>query len=232
MKALVVDDEPMARARLLRLLRDFPFFNQVIEADNGESAIALSEKHQSDVVFLDINMPGLDGLSVAKKLKQRSVPPAIIFTTAHAEHALAAFETIPQGYLLKPIEPDALAVTIEKLGQFTRAQLEAHKEETLLCHLAGNKIKISITDISYLSADDKYVKVVYREGEALTETSLKQLELNYAHQFIRIHRNTLINRDYICSSEYRDGTHFIYLRNCERPLEVSRRQWKVVKALL
>ena len=100
MRVVIVDDEPLARERLRRLLEEFPGYEIVGEAGDGEAALELVEEQQPELVFLDIRMGGIDGLQVARRLAQDELPPAVVFTTAYAEHALSAFDASATAYLL------------------------------------------------------------------------------------------------------------------------------------
>jgi two-component system response regulator AlgR len=108
MRVVIVDDEPLARERLRRLLAEFPGYEVVGEAADGAQALAIIREQNPDLVLLDIRMPGTDGLQVARQLAEEKTPPAVIFTTAFSEHALSAFDASATAYLLKPIRKDKL----------------------------------------------------------------------------------------------------------------------------
>ena len=114
MKVLIVDDEPLARARLQRLLAHYPDYNHAAQASNGNEALQQVKLQAPDIVFLDVDMPAMSGLEVATQLNKLSVPPAIIFVTAHPEHALEALQLSAAGYLVKPVTEQNLAKTIAK----------------------------------------------------------------------------------------------------------------------
>ena len=109
MKIVIVDDEPLARERLRRMIEPFPGYEVVGEAGDGESALRCLHDTVADTVLLDVHMPGMDGLQVARALAESDVPPAVIFITAHSEHALSAHNSHAAGYLLKPVRRDDLA---------------------------------------------------------------------------------------------------------------------------
>ena len=123
MKILIVDDEPPARARLLQLIADLELGEVVGEAGNGRDALVATDIRQPDVVLLDIRMPGMDGLEVARHLSGFERAPSVIFTTAYDDHALAAFETNAIDYLLKPIRRERLTEALRRAVRPTRAQL-------------------------------------------------------------------------------------------------------------
>ncbi len=222
MKVLIVDDEPLARARLQRLLADFSEYSLVGTASDVASARQLCSQTQPDVLLLDIEMPGQDGLAFAAELTQLPLPPAVILVTAHPQHALQAYSVNPADYILKPVSAERLAQALGRLRQKTRAQLQI---EPIINYQLGNQQRqMLLSKVMYFTADDKYVRMVFKGGEALLEQSLSQLLKRFPVQLLRIHRSTLINRsffDYLFSSN--DGRHFVKLFDMEPPLEVSRR---------
>lgn len=235
MRVLIVDDEPLARSRLSRLLAQLPGYQLVAEAENGAQALQLCTDLTPDLVFLDIEMPGADGLSVAADLARIQPPPAVIFVTAHPQHALAAYQVAPADYLLKPIGLAQLQLCLERLGISTRVHLEKQKLQAprLSFRVGLEQRSILLSELFYLQADDKYVRLVYQGGEALTETSLKQLQEKYPQQLVRIHRNTLVLAERICGiSRSADGQHLLLLRDCPVQPEISRRELAQVRLLL
>ena len=127
MKVLITDDEPLARDRLRRLLVEIGNIEIVGEAASGGEALELSERTRPDLVLLDIRMPGLDGLEPAAHLAAQEQPPAVVFTTAYGDHALAAFEASAVDYLLKPIRRERLEQSLDKARRLNRLQLDALK---------------------------------------------------------------------------------------------------------
>ncbi|OUL59409.1 LytR/AlgR family response regulator transcription factor [Pseudoalteromonas ulvae] len=232
MRVLIVDDEPLARARLKRLLLEHPTFTVIAEAEDGESAVELAKKYQPEVVFLDIEMPNCNGLDVAAQLKCFAIAPAVIFVTAYPQHALDAIQCAAVGYLLKPVDAQSFAGVISQLGKLNRAQLEANKEAALSYQVAGITRKLKLDDVLYVEAQDKYVVAHYAGGEALLETSLKQLALKYPHHLVKIHRKYLINPNKLEAFFCSDNTYSVALSSVEQHLEVSRRESKKVRELL
>jgi len=235
MRALIVDDEPLARSRLSRLLAQIPGYQLVGEAENGQQALQLCKELTPDLVFLDIEMPGADGLSVAADLVQIQPPPAVIFVTAHPQHALAAYQVAPAGYLLKPIGLETLQQCLQRLGISTRVHLEKLKATAprLTFRIGLEQRSILLSELFYLQAEDKYVRLVYQGGEALTETSLKQFQEKFPDQLLRIHRHTLVLAERVCGlSRGSEGQHLVLLRDCPDQPEISRRELVQVKALL
>lgn len=235
MKVLIVDDEPLARARLQRLLQSVDGFSCVGEAQNSQQALQLCMQLQPDVLLLDIAMPGGDGLQLAAKLASQPLPPAIIFVTAHPQHALDAYQVCPADYILKPVSAERLTAALARLGNRTRAHLERapEKDDVISYQLGSATRQISLSKVQYFSADSKYVRMVFGDGEALLELTLSQLQQRYPEQLVRIHRSTLINKQYFSALRAApDGKHYIELVGLDNRLEVSRRALSQVKQAL
>lgn len=231
MKVLLVDDEPLARARMRRLLLAHAEYRLVGEAENGEQALELCRILQPDLLLLDIEMPTLTGLEVAKELAKLAVPPALVFVTAHPQHALNAWQLAATGYLVKPVSAEALAALLLRLGKPTRAHLDVKKESVISYQLAGVSRQVPLSDILYLQAEDKYVRLVFQGGEALLEQSLRQLEVDYP-QLLRIHRKVLINSQHFVALHQHGSGYWLELSGCSERLEVSRREASKLKQLL
>jgi two-component system response regulator AlgR len=232
MRVLIVDDEPPARERLRSMLAEAGDFEVAGEAGHGEQAIDLVDKLMPDIVLLDVRMPGIDGLEVARHLAALPEPPAVIFTTAFDEYALQAFDSEAVAYLLKPIRAEKLRAALAKAARLTRSQLQqvtaAAREPTHRLHIGvrgrdGLKL-IPIEEVFYFHADQKYTTVRHLKGEDLIEDSLKTLEEEFSASFVRIHRNAVVNTRYL-ERIARDasGQHFVHLRGLPDALEVSRR---------
>ena len=230
MKMLVVDDEPLARARLCKMLGEFPDVQVVGEAGNGVEAVVRADELGVDVVLLDIAMPVMDGLEAAQHLRALESPPAVIFCTAYDEHALKAFEAAAIDYLVKPVRQERLGEALERArrqraGLHAPPALAAGKQRShLSARLRGSLRLIPIEDIHYLQAEEKYVVVHHARGEDLIEESLKSLETEFASHFLRIHRNCLVATDeFLELRRSGDGSVHAVLRHGKTPLEVSRR---------
>lgn len=238
MKVLVVDDEAPARARLARLLESVDDCELVGEAADGSSAIELTERESPDVLLLDIRMPGMDGLEVARHVAGADPPPAVIFTTAYGDHALEAFETHAADYLVKPIRAERLAAALAGARRRNRAQLAALAEaggpRTRLCARLGGELQlVAVEDVIYFQAEHKYVTVRHRGGELLIEESLKALESEFGERFLRIHRNALVAPARVAGLRREsDGGHRIRFHDIEDTLEVSRRHLPGVRRRL
>ncbi|MGB1311640.1 MAG: LytR/AlgR family response regulator transcription factor [Leucothrix sp.] len=233
MNILVVDDEELARKRIQSLLAEKSDYNICAEAENGAEALMMVERHQPDLILLDITMPVMDGLEVAKHLAGMPNPPAVIFTTAYGEYALEAFSTKATGYLMKPIRQEQLLKSLEQARSLNRAQRSEILERTddamanrkhICARRRGNLELIPIEDVYYFQADQKYVTVRHKEGEVIIEESLKSLENDLSERFIRIHRNALVAKSRISGlSKSPIGRVKVTIDKIEDELEVSRR---------
>lgn len=237
MKCLVVDDESLARERLIRMLGECQGLEVCGEASGGEQALDAVQAQQPDLVLLDIRMPGMDGLEAARHLLKLEQPPAVVFTTAFGDHALDAFETQAVDYLLKPIHPERLQQALDKARRLSSAQLEQvaaaqpdHRRSHLCARVRGNLVLVEISEVIFLQADNKYVTVCTRDRQILIEESLKSLEEEFTGLFIRVHRNALVASAAICGLEKGiDGHWRVVLEGTDERLEVSRRLLSAVR---
>lgn len=239
---LIVDDEPPARARLRGLLDDCQaeLANAVVgEADNGEAALRQVEALRPDVVLLDIHMPGMNGLDCAQAMARLPQPPAVIFVTAHDEHAIAAFEVGAIDYLLKPVRLARLVEALQRARRLTpadEATLAAltDPERHFTVNDRGRVWRVPVEDVLYLRAELKYVTLRTREREYVLAEALNQLEQAYPDDFLRIHRNCLVARRHLTGFELGHGNDagqwYAVLKNWPERLPVSRRQTQVIKA--
>lgn len=249
MKILIVDDEAPARRRLRELLSDVAgqFAHTVVgEAVNGVEALALAQDLRPDVMFVDMQMPRMGGLELARHLLKMDTPPAVIFVTAHDEFALDAFEVHALDYLMKPVRAERL------LASLGNAAARVAPSESALADAApdarrhfsiserGRITLVPIDDVIYLRAELKYVTVHTLGREYLLEESLTRLEEEFAARFVRIHRNALVAMDRVTGFEKGAVTEMdgeagiqwlVVLRDCTEKLPVSRRQWGTVKVL-
>ncbi len=242
MKLLIVDDEPLARARLRALVAELamPGVEVVGEAVDGVDAILAHESAPVDVVLLDIAMPRMDGLEAARHLSTLDQSPAVIFCTAFDEHALAAFEAHAVDYLVKPVSRERLRVAIERARRFSGEQMRDLGSDakvlarTHICaRIRGSLRLVPVNEIAHFLAEDKYVVVHHDHGEVLIEESLKSLEDEFVRQFVRIHRNCLVAIDRITALERSsEGGTMAMVRGAAHPLEISRRCLPVVRELV
>ena len=238
MNILIVDDEPLARQRLAGLVQNLDGYTQCAEASNGQETLKLVQELKPDIILLDIRMPGMDGLEVARHLNKLSKPPAIIFTTAFTDHALQAFETHAIDYLVKPIKQERLQEALQAARRLTRPQLQqinqsdddSSMRSNICVKIRGSLELVPVDDIHYLLADHKYVTLKTAAHEYLIEESLKSLEDEFGELFTRIHRNALVANRYITGMEKNtDGHHVIVLQNMDDRLEISRRHLPLVR---
>lgn len=207
--ALIADDEPVARAGLRHLLRGLPWLHCIGEAADGPAALAEIQRLRPELVFLDIQMPGLLGTEVLRRLVEGGgpVPPLVVFTTAHAEHAITAFELGALDYLLKPFGAERLHATLERvraaLGEPCPPALERLAEllgrgplTRLFVRSGAAIVPVAVEQISHFEAVGDYVAVHTGDGGHLLHLALARLEERLDPQrFVRIHRGCIVNLD-------------------------------------
>ncbi|THD04874.1 LytR/AlgR family response regulator transcription factor [Rhodanobacter lindaniclasticus] len=231
MRVLIVDDEPLARARMAALLGECSDVELVGTLTDGEAALAALDELQPDVLLLDINMPGIDGVSVARRLAGKA-RPQVIFCTAYEAHALQAFELGAADYLLKPVRLERLR---DALQRARRRLDDSPREPTAFLHgrLRGEEVRIALHDVLCLLAEEKYVVVQHVGGELLIEESLRQLEEAWPDQLIRLHRNCLVPRTRLVGLRtLTDGRVLARLDGSEHSPEISRRNLAAVRRWL
>ena len=200
MRALLVDDERLARAELTRLLDKFPEIEIVSEASNGEEAIKLIEEHKPDLVFLDIQMPGMTGFEVLEHLH---IVPNIIFVTAYDEYALKAFEVNALDYVLKPIELSRLEKAIEKVDSKNQEQdIHTNKElshESQIFIKDGEKCWfVKLDKVRMFESEGNYVRLYFDDSKPMILKSLNNLEKRLNNkEFFRISRKYIINLSWV-----------------------------------
>lgn len=251
LRVFIVDDETPARERLRELLTDFAGEIPTVvvgEARNGLEAVERVPDSGAQVVLLDIQMPGMGGLELARHLAQLQDAPAVIFVTAHDRHAVEAFELNALDYLLKPVRAERLAAALRKASsagapaaeQLTRAadhvrESDGRAREYLSVAERNRILLVPIRDVVYFKAELKYVTLRTREREHLVEDSLVSLEKEFADRFIRIHRNCLVAKAAIRGFERAPGDDdirwLVLLEGTDEKLPVSRRQWPLLREL-
>jgi len=244
-RALLVDDEPLARKRLRTLLGPHARVQIVGEAANGEEACALVETLQPDLLFLDIQMPGLTGFDVLARLPASPRRPRVIFITAHDEFAVKAFEEQALDYLLKPVEPERLARAISRLtetaanaGAGAGSPVEDPRLDRLLASLAAQGVvatpsrtllrripvrrgaRIALVEVAtavFFRAEDKYTVLYTSDAEHVIDRTIDELEQSLdPDQFLRIHRAAIVNVGFVQELTSVEGGRFVVALNDAR----------------
>jgi two-component system response regulator AlgR len=244
LKVLIVDDEALARSRLRTLLGDCtdPHAEIVGEAANAVQAMEQIQRMPCDLVLLDIHMPGVDGMALAQTMQELHVSPAIVFVTAHAEHAVQAFELEAIDYLTKPVRLERLQQALQKVQRLRSASEGGVPEvqgvgESLIIQERGRSERVALADVIYLKAELKYITVRTADKEHIYDGALSDLEQKYAHLFVRVHRNALVARRRVRAVEKHndpvEGEGWtVRLDGVDERLAVSRRQLAAVREAL
>jgi two-component system response regulator AlgR len=256
MNVLIVDDEDLARLRLRALLQALPEFdvNVVGEAGDAAQALALLHTQEVDAVLLDIRMPGLtphEGLHLAARLRAMPQPPAVIFVSAHAEHALKAFELEAVDYLTKPVRSERLRNALQRVQQrlqpLSTMQAVLQDAPALVVSDRGRVLRLPLPEVLVLKAGQKYVTLRTPGHEYVLDESLSELEQRLAAlggNHLRIHRNALVARHAIRELALREGGEpgeegsdegggwAVRVAPLDEWLSVSRRQLAAVRAAL
>ena len=242
LRVLIVDDEPLARARLRVLLGECrqPEALAAGEADCAAQALALAQHQRFDLALVDIHMPGADGLQLARALRDVPQPPLVVFVTAHAEHAVQAFEVEAVDYLTKPVRRERLQAALQKVErqlQMQPAREADAAQDWLIISERGRTVRVPLAEVLYLKAELKYITVRTAEASHLLDSSLSQLEDKYPERFLRIHRNALVARNAIRAlvrhHDPEEGEGWaVRLAGIDELLMVSRRQTAAVREAL
>jgi two-component system LytT family response regulator len=233
LKAVIVDDERLARNKLRSLLAEHPQIQLVGEADGVDSAIETIARTQPDVIFLDIQMPGKSGFELVNEIgpiRPATPPPKIIFVTAFDEYAIRAFEINALDYLLKPVNPERLAKAIERIAALPAASEKPsgplEYDDFLFLPFGDGLRFLRVSEIKYIRAADVYSEIFTAGGEktlALKPLSAWEERLP-EKRFARIHRSTIINIEFIERVERSFNYSFeVYLRGASEPFTMSRR---------
>lgn len=250
LRVMIVDDENLARLRLKTLLSQSDCPNLVVaEAGDARQALAALSPDGApaglsvDLVLLDIQMPGPDGLKLAERLRTLPMPPAVVFVTAHAGHALQAFELEALDYLTKPVRLDrlnaALARCAKRKAPTAMPLVAADAEEaTLVAQDRGRLVRVPASQVIYLKAELKYVTLRTAEHSHVLDQSLTELEGQLGDKFVRVHRNALVARSAMKALERRaddeEGgeTWAVQVQPTGEWLAVSRRQVAMVREVM
>jgi len=231
-RALLIDDEPLARRELRRLLSSHAWIQIVGEAGNIDEAQAGIEAHSPALIFLDIQMPGGTGFDLLERLDR---PPRVIFTTAYDHYAVKAFEVSALDYLLKPVEPERLAIALEKIRRSTSASGQGANMplEQLFVRDGPRCWFVPLREVSVFSAEGNYVRLEWGRERPLLGRSLTALESKLdSRRFFRANRQQILNLEHIQEVELGSGGRlYVHLRD-GREIEISRRQARQFRATM
>ncbi len=243
-RVLIIDDEPLARMVVKEYLQNFPQFEIIQECNDGFEGLKAIQQHQPDLVFLDVQMPKINGFEMLELVEQQ---PAVIFTTAFDEYAIKAFETHAVDYLLKPFSRERFNKAIEKFLEKAQALPKPKQTEELLETAAqspaqherivvktGTKVKIiPVQDVEYLAADDDYVSVYTAEGSFLKNKTMNFFEQTLdPRQFVRVHRSYMIAIQQITRIDpYEKDAHLAILKSGAK-IPVSKTGYGKLKQVL
>ena len=239
LRVLLVDDEALARARLRVLLADCqsPAAAVVAEAGDAAQAMVAIRQHALDVVLLDVRMPGISGVQLAQAIAGLPQPPAVVFVTAHAEHAVQAFEVEAVDYLTKPVRLERLQQALQKVERLANINAGLQPDllgEVLIIQDRGRTERVPLAEVLYLKAELKYITVRTARHSYILDGALNELEEKYAAHFMRVHRNALIARRAVRAlvkhfdDEEGEGWA-VRLSGIDELLAVSRRQLSAVR---
>ena len=233
-RALIVDDEAPARGELRYLLAAHPEVEVVGEAATPGEALALAESVRYDVVFLDVELPGMTGIEVARLVLDRRERPAVVFVTAHERYAVDAFAVEAFDYLVKPVEPERLARVVERLARQRRAGAPP-VEKIAVVSAGGAKTLLDYDAVYWIEADGDYSRVHTYDRAYLVTSSLRELEeLLPAGRFARIHRSHVVNLAKVAAVR-RGGPGRLRLALDDKEkteLDVARRQTRALRERL
>jgi len=230
---LIVDDEQPARDRLRRLVEALPGFEIKGEAASAAEALERIRELEPDVLLLDISMPGMDGMSLARALQRGGSSPAVVFCTAYQDQALNAFEVEAVDYLVKPVRSERLESALEKARRYLGQDASADPEHFLRSTVGGKVVLTPISQVICLLAEDKYTTVIHEEGETVIDDSLTELEQRFPELFFRVHRNALVSLRHLRGVERTSqGQTQALLSGTDRRPEVSRRNISPLRKLL
>jgi len=240
-RALIVDDEALARTRLRTLLNECtnPAARVDGEAATAAQALELMARREFDVVLLDVQLPGGSGMALAQSLRAMPHAPAVVFVTAHAEHALQAFDLEAVDYLTKPVRLSRLMVALQKIDRHLQArQLQPEGNGGFLTiQDRGRTERVPLGEVAYLKAELKYITVRTTARSYILDGSLNELEDRHGRLFLRVHRNALVARRLVRALEKHfddeEGEKWaVRLQGVDELVLVSRRQLAAVRELV
>lgn len=232
MRILIVDDEPLARTRLATLLGQCDDATLAGAVADAETALAACAREPCDLLLADINMPGMDGTTLARRVAALPAPPQVVFCTAYEHFAAQAYELGAADYLLKPVRLERLREALERARRLRRPE-QPLPRRMLAVRMGGEERRIALDDVLYLAAGDKYVSVHHAAGESLTDTSLRQLEAQFPEELVRLHRRCVVPRARLLALvSVPGGRTLARLAGSPDTPEVSRRNLPRVRRLL
>jgi two-component system, LytTR family, response regulator len=240
MKVIIIDDEPLAREIVKEYLKTIPGAELITECQDGFEGIKAIQQYQPDLIFLDIQMPKINGFEMLELIETL---PAVIFTTAFDEFAIKAFESNAVDYLLKPFSKERFEKGIQKFlqhqnlqqtQQVIEAAAQTPSQQNRIVVKDGNKIKIiPVHKIDYLEASDDYVKIVTGEGTFLKKRTMNFFEQSLsAHHFVRVHRSYIVNTQLITRIDPYEKDGHLLLLSTGAKLPVSKAGYAKLKEVL
>lgn len=253
-RTIIVDDEPAARSRVARLLANDPDMEVVRECSSGVQAIECIQKCKPDLLFLDVEMPGMNGFDVMEQLHRQNghgPAPFVVFVTAHGRYALKAFDVNAVDYLLKPYDDERFHSSLEKAKQFINlrrssrltGQLmdlvrdhfkgDSNYREQFTIKEKGREYKVAVDDLVYLRAEGNYLCLQQKERHQLYRMTMNAVEgeLDPA-RFMRIHRRYIVNRAHVRNTRYSGNNEFIFsMANGERIISGRSFKEQIAEAL-
>lgn len=249
-RTLIVDDEPAARARLAKLLAQDAEVELIGECRNGLEAVEAVHKHRPDLLFLDVQMPGMNGLDAMGRIGTERMP-FVVFVTAHDRYALKAFDVNAVDYLLKPYDDDRFFASLDKakrhidmkmsnrltgkLMDLVREHMQANSEhiEQFVIRDKGREHKVNVSDILYLRAEGNYLCLQLKDRHLLHRMTMNAVETDLDPvRFLRIHRSYIVNRAHVRNARYSGNNEFIFsMANNERIVSGRSYKEQIAKAL-
>lgn len=240
MKVIIIDDEPLARGIVKEYLQSIPDAELVAECEDGFEGIKAIQQYQPDLIFLDIQMPKINGFEMLELIE---TPPAVIFTTAFDEFAIKAFESNAVDYLLKPFSKERFEKAIQKFLQHQNSQqtqqvidtaAQTPSQQNRVVVKDGNKIKIiPVNKIEYLEAADDYVKIVTADGNFLKKRTMSFFEQSLSnYHFVRVHRSYIVNTQLITRIDPYEKEGHLLLLSTGAKLPVSKTGYTKLKEVL
>ncbi|MGM9954934.1 MAG: LytR/AlgR family response regulator transcription factor [Peribacillus sp.] len=236
-RTLVIDDERYSREELIHLLKQHPSIDIIGEGESGEQAIVLAMQLQPDVIFLDVEMPLMNGMEAAKALQELKNVPRIVFATAYPQFGVEAFRVDAVDYLLKPYDEEQLAETVSRLEKLFLKKEENRPVKSagrLAVEVEGEILYIHPHDILYISREEKVSKIVTVDHEYEVKTTMKELEERlHEFPFFRIHKSYLVHLNYVLRlTPWFNGAYQLELKGRDEMLSVSRTYAKAFRAAL